>query len=351
MADFFSLDVGETQIRIADVKKKGKLFEAEHLALIDIDPLFYRTDSEAMIEKTASTLSKTFEQIKFKKKEANVIIPDSYSYNQFIEMPKLNEKELISAIRYQADQFIPMPLDEVNLDIEVVNEDTKAKKMLVFLSAAPKAIVEKVKKLLEYAGLFPESIEPETSAIGRATSEIFKKDSKMTSSPTGQSPVSQGLVFLNMNPSSTSVYYFDQSLGLLIYSHNFSIGYNLFLKEIQVNLNVDPAKAHELLKSFGLSQSASYHLETILGPGLKDFLTEIDRTIKEITTKYKSQISTIYCLNDTLKFHSLENLIGKFFAIPASVFDPYTYFVKNNMGDFFKNDLSYFLAAVGGALR
>lgn len=349
MADFFCLDLGESQIKIAEIKPKGNFFEATNLNLIGMDPLFYRTESETIIEKTASSISKALDQLKIKKKAVRVIIPDSFSYNRFIEMPKLNEKELVSAIRYQADQFIPMPIDDVNLDIEVVNENLNTNQTLVLLSASPKTTVDKVKKVLEYAGLFPESIEPETSSIGRLLSQIYKQAGKSAQTP--QTSQTTGFILINLNLSSTSIYYFDQTLKLMTHSNNFNSGYSIFLKEIQVNLNVDVKKAAELLKSFGISQNASYHLEALLAPSLKDMLGKIDRSIKEIVNTNKSRVSNIFLANDALKFHSLDSIIGKFFAIPTGFFDLYPYFVKNKIVDFFKNDLTYFMTSMGGSLR
>lgn len=346
MADFFCLDLGEARIRIGDIRPKGSQFEALNLSLLEMDPLFYRTESEPIIEKIASSISKALDQLTIKKKLARVIIPDSLSYNRFIQMPRLNEKELVSAVRYQADQFIPMPLDDVNLDLEVVYENQNTSKTLVLLSASPKTIVDKVKNLLEYAGLLPESIEPETSAISRLLSEVNKNAAKAP-----QTPQSGGFILINLNLSSTSVYYFDHSLKLVTHNSNFNSGYGIFLKEIQVNLNVDAKKAAEILKSFGLAQSASYHLESILAPGLKDILGKIDRSIKEITSTNKTQITNIYLANETLDFHSFESIVGKFFAIPTTIFDLSHYFIKNKVVDFFKNDLNYFMACAGGSLR
>lgn len=346
MSDFFCLDLGETQIRIGQFRPKGTTFEATNLALLEMDPLFYRTDSEQIIQKTASSISKTLDQMKIKTKAVRTIIPDSVSYNRFLEMPKLNEKELVSAIRYQADQFIPMPIDDVNLDLEVVHENPQTNKTLVLLSASPKTTIEKVKNVLEYSGLLPESIEPETSALARFLSEINKMEGTKTSQP----QQAKGFILINLNLSSTSIYYFDQTLGLMTHSNNFNTGYSLFLKEIQVNLNVDAKKATDLLKSFGLAQSSSYHLENILTASLRDFLSKIDRSVKEIININKSQVTNIFLVNDALKFNSLEGIVGKFFGIPSRFFDLDPYLVKNKMVDFFKNDIVYFMSSLGGSL-
>ncbi|OGK30580.1 hypothetical protein A3B50_01325 [Candidatus Roizmanbacteria bacterium RIFCSPLOWO2_01_FULL_40_42] len=341
--DFFCIDLGESFIRISDIKKAGNLFEAKSLGMIDVDPVFFRAEAEGVTEKQAAVLSKAIAQLKITKKNVNIVIPDSYSYNQFIETPKLNEKELLSAIKYQADQFIPMPLEEINLDIEILKDDEKNKKILTLIAAAPKKIVSKVESLAEYAGLAPQTIETEISAIGRLIGDVFKPQAK-TETP-------QGFLFINLNFSSTSVYFFDKSLGILVFSYNFSIGYNLFLKEIQINLNVDQKKAIELLKTLGMSKNASYNLQAILTPVVKDFLGEIQKAITLLKQKYNTQVTNIYTFNETSRFHALEEIIGKYFAIPTSNFNLYSMFAKNSTVDALKNDLGFFVPSIGANLR
>lgn len=341
-ADFFCIDLGESFIKVSDIVKSGDLFEAKSLGMIETDPVFFRAEAENVIEKQAAILSKLITQLKLTKKNVSIVIPDSYSYNQFVETPKLNEKELLSAIKYQADQFIPMPLEEINLDIEILKEDEKNKKILTLIAAAPKKVVGKVERMAEYAGLAPQTIETEISAIGRVAESVFKKQAAKPD---------HGILLINLNFSSTSVYFFDSTAKILTFSYNFNIGYNLFLKEIQINLNVDQNKAVELLKNLGAGKKSSYDLHTILTPVIKDFFGEIQKSITLLSQKYNSQISNIYTFNETSRFHAIEEVLSKYFAIPATNLNLYSLFVKNPMTEYYKNDLSFFTASVGANLR
>lgn len=307
-----------------------------------IDPLFFKSDSAEAIEKTAAVVSELLKKLKLGKKNARIVIPDSFSYNQFIEMPLLNEKELFSAIKYQADQFIPMPLNEVNLDIEIIYEDEKEKKMLTLIAASAKKTVEKIQKLAESCGLIPDSVETETSALGRFLSVIYPKK-------TGEEVQGKGFLIVNLQNSSSSCYFFDESLGLTIYSHNFQMGYALFSKEIQVNLNVESAKSWQLLTDIGLLQG-SFDLQTILAPSLKNFTAEIEKSINELVTKMQKKITKIILLNESVNLKGIDQFLSRYFAIPAEYFNPYAFFVKNNVINHFKGDLVYFSTTFGGAL-
>ena len=343
MTSNFCLDLGETRVKIADLTRKGNLLEALSMGMEKIDSLFFKSDSEEVVEKTASFVSELLKKLKVTKKNTHIVIPDSFSYNQFIEVPLLNEKELFSAIKYQADQFIPMPLSQVNLDIEIVYEDVKEKKMLTLISASPKKIVERVQKLVEHCGLIPDSAETETSAIGRFLSTVYSKINPSD----GQNG---GFLFINMQSSSTSVYFFDQLLGLMVYSYNFQTGYSLFLKELQVNLNIEPVKSSELLTNMGLLEGGSYDLQAILTPTIKNFTSNIERVINELTTKNGRKISKIFLLNEAADFKGLDQLLSRYFAIPTEYINPLPYFAANNVIDHFKNDLVYFVSTFGGAM-
>lgn len=342
-SDFFVLDLGESVIKVADVRASGGRFVAEALGMVETDNLFYKSDTDTALQKQGESITKLLSELKIKKKSVHLILPDAFTFSRFVEMPKLNEKELLSAIKYQADQFVPMPMEDTNIDIEVVREDTKNAKLLTLISAAPKKLIQRVESMVEYIGLVPEAIETEISAVARLCTQIFRK----TPTEGSQKP---GILLINMGQNSTTVYCFDQSNGILTYNHVFNVGLSLFTKEVQVNLNIDLHKSSELLQSIGLSKNASYSLDIVLAAATKDFLSEIQKTVSVITSTYGLTLSGIFLFQEAQKFFELDKLVGRAFGVPTSYLDLYPYFEQNSMVDFFKTQLSYFVPAVGGNL-
>lgn len=343
--DYFCIDLGESFIKVVDSDIKDGLFERANLGLIPTDKLFFSSNLEKINEKQASDISTLLKKLNITKSKVNLILPDSLSYNQIVEMPRLNEKELLSAIKYQADQFIPMPIEEVSLDIEILFEKTVGKKILTFISAAPKKIIEKVQKTIEYAGLTVESIETESSACGRLLSEIFKKTPPATQNYT------TGILLINIGFSTTTFYFFNTSLKILTQLHNFNIGYHLFFKELQVNLNIEEQQVVELLKSFGNPEANNANIESILSAGIKDFLSQIQRFIALISEQEKATITNIYLFNEILRFSNFTQIIQNTLQIPTAPFDLNPYIKPGVIPAVSKNDLGYFLPAFGGNCR
>jgi len=169
----FAIDINEKYTRIVDLTYKNGKIDLSCMGTENTIPNFFSDDTEKSIENQSEIISKLYANLKIVKKNANIIIPDSQSFSQILEFAKLNEKELLSAVRYQSDQFIPMSIEEVVLDIEIMKEDKQNKKNTILIVASPKKTVDRVEKAIEMAGLNPESLENEMSSFGRLFSEVL----------------------------------------------------------------------------------------------------------------------------------------------------------------------------------
>lgn len=330
--NYFSLELGEHHLKIADVEKKDKFFEVSSLTLAETDKFLFTTNSEKVYETQGNAISKLLASSKITKRNVNIIIPDGQSYSQIIEMPPLKEKELLSAIKYQADQFIPMSIEEVTLDVEVLSEIESTKQLLVLISAAPKKTIEVIQRVVEHAGLIADSIETEISAMGRFLSSEYSK----TSSP-------QGALFINLGFSSTSLYYFNERLGLITQSHNFNIGYQLFLKEIQLNLNKTETDAMALLKTAAV--------EATISVAIKNFMFELQRFISLVVSKNQQSIRQIHIYNEAIMFPALKTIIEQALKVPVSFLDILPLIKNQQMVAQLKDKLGYFPSLFGGNLR
>lgn len=337
MADnYFCLDIGEKNTKIVDARKIGDMLEINSIDKAETNQYYYTTEEEKNVQEQANLINKLVTNLKIIKKNVNVIIPDSLTYSQILMMPNLNEKELISAIKYQADQFIPMPIEEINIDIEVIEEYKSEKKILILIVAAPKKLIEKIQTTVELAGLIPLSVETELSANSRFVMDFANNFPSMTK---------ENFLLLNLDLKTTNLSFFEQGKTILRESHNFSLGYQLFLKEIQVNTNVSVNQAGEILKSYTPDHPSSYPVETILSPLLKELVSEI----KRFTNNHK--LDNLYFINNIVNVPSLAALVSKELSIPATIYNPLSFIKKTPMFTGAGQELPLFISTFGGNLR
>lgn len=341
MADnYFSLDIDEKFTKVVDVKKTKDNLEVLALGKAETIEFFYSSNLEKIFENQAGQIKKLVESSNITKKNVNLIIPDSLTYSQIISMPLLNEKELITAIKYQADQFIPMPIEETNIDIEVISEDQIEKKVLLLIVAAPKKIIERIQTTVEMAGLNPESVENELSANSRFINSFNKNIISQY-----KIKQDQGIVIANFDTNSTSLSYFLPQELIVKEVHHLSIGYQLFLKETQVNTDTDIKKSEEMLKTYDKKNQSSFPLEKIVQPLVKEFSNEL----RIFVSKYNP--ATVLFTNKIFLFPSLITSLTDELSLPINIFDPSSLFVKSQLIDTYKKELPIFIPGIGANLR
>lgn len=334
MADnFFCLDIGEKYTKVVDSNKKDELIEVSSIGKVETVPTFYTSDVEKIVEDQSAAISQLVSSIKVSKKNVNVVIPGSFTYSQILTMPLLNEKELISAIKYQADRFIPMPIEETNIDLEIIEEYKEEKKILILIVAAPKKLIEKVQNAVELAGLIPEAVENELSASARFVNSF------------GKNLAAKSAVIANFGLNSTNLSYFENDGQTLKESHTFAIGYQLFLKEIQINTDSEAKKGAEILQTFDMKSKSSYPVDVIAAPLIKEFGAELKRFI---ATK---KVDMIYLFNQAYLFPSLTSFISSDVGIKTLELNPYNFTIKNPLVESHRNELSLFISSLGGNLR
>ena len=166
----WGLDVGSSAIKLIALGGKPNKAKLGQFGLA-VNPVGnIDTENESERVKIAQAIKKLVGDVQLKTKQVVVALPESKVFTRLVEMPALSDAELASAINWEAEQYIPIPMSEVQLDYKVVGKPavvTGMAKMQVFLVATPTALVQKYVELLEMAGLETVALETELLAITR----------------------------------------------------------------------------------------------------------------------------------------------------------------------------------------
>jgi len=139
MARLIGLDLGSFSIKVVCLSKHGKGYRLEAIG-IALNPYGARPGGDdASQVKVAEAVKKLLSDTRLSSAKAMLALPESSVYTRVVEMPSLSDSELASAIHWEAEQYVPVPLDQVNIDYEVISRPDKSsekEKMEIFLVAA-----------------------------------------------------------------------------------------------------------------------------------------------------------------------------------------------------------------------
>lgn len=337
----FGIDFGERYIRVVDAQYKNSKFELTTIGEEQTLTHFFSDDTEKTIELQANAVGKLCRDLKINKRGVNAVIPDAYCFSQVMEFATLNQKELLSAVKYQADQFIPLPIDQVVFDLEVIKENTTTKKNTILIIASPKKIVDRVEKTIEIAGLIPNSLESELSSIAR----FFTLPSVYT-----EAHLSSYLI-VNVGFSTTSLYLIGMPGGVVTELRSIKTGLDLFIKELKLNLELTDTKALELLSSIGFEKNGTYDLATYVGPLLRELMNEIGKFVIIAKEKHSLPVKKIYLCNHDAAIHGMDKKFSELLQLPIELLLMRDVLVNNPISQSYANRMSSFIAAINANNR
>ena len=151
--EFFGLDIGSHKIKAVKLARKGKEFRLVALGSgpATVKGLFSEAESDLTV--LAQAIKKLHQETKIATKNVAAALPQDQVFTRVISLPKLSEKELDSALKWEAEQYVPLPLEEVTLAHQIVSEakGDKKEKIELLLVAAPNHLVDKMTKVLKTA--------------------------------------------------------------------------------------------------------------------------------------------------------------------------------------------------------
>src|SRR3989339_290076 len=115
------LDIGVSTIKAVSLLREKDHFKLVSLGSIPSPQPGIISDGEEDLQALANTIKQLFSAAKIETKEVIAALPESKVFTRVIDdLPYLSDSELSSAIRYVSEEFIPMPLSDVNLNWQVL---------------------------------------------------------------------------------------------------------------------------------------------------------------------------------------------------------------------------------------
>jgi len=181
--DAFGLDISDSSVKIAKLEKKRGKFLVASYGQTEMKPGVVVSGIIKNEKVLAETIKSTLNSIKGKKlktKYAFISLPEEKSFLQVIQMPKMSPEELKSAVIFEAENYIPLPIDQVYLDFQTIAPiEDGLDHIDVLVVATPKQTVDSYVSCVKAAGLIPLSAEVESQSIARALVKNEKSENPL----------------------------------------------------------------------------------------------------------------------------------------------------------------------------
>src|SRR3989344_5282115 len=115
------LDIGYFSTKVVSLANDGDRYKLISLGSIPTPSPGLVSDSDSDLEAVAMAIKKLLNAARIDQREVVAALPESKVFTRVIDdLPYLTDAELASAIRYASEEFIPLPLNDVNLNWQVL---------------------------------------------------------------------------------------------------------------------------------------------------------------------------------------------------------------------------------------
>lgn len=268
----FSLDIGSASIKGISLKKEGNVFGVEGLSVIPAPQKGLLSESNSDMVVFAEALKQVVKNAGVKIKEVSVSLPEAQVYTKIIDMPSLSEKELAAALKYEMEQYIPLPLDQVKTDWQILgsSQSETSKTISVLIVAAPLALLSKYEQVLDMADLIPVCIETEMLSVQRSLFPIINN-------PTPS-------IIVHLGAAATNIMVVKNGIIQMVFT--IDKGGLAMTRAISIDLGIDLVQAESYKKAYGLNNQA---FEGKIGKSLFPILESITGDIRKATLLYKEK--------------------------------------------------------------
>lgn len=174
MSTFFGLDIGSSSIKLVQLSGKTVQFGAvvtnpTGKVGVDLTPM----EQGTLLASVKSLIASS----KLKTKRVVISVPESLVFTRVMKFPVMSSPELATAIRWEAEQLIPYPVDKLEFSWIILYKPRNAmsgEKMSVLVVAVPTKISHAYVNFMDLLGLEVLRVENEAVSLVRSLITVKK---------------------------------------------------------------------------------------------------------------------------------------------------------------------------------
>lgn len=313
--EFFGLDIGSHKIKIVQVQKSGDKYRLVALGSAPSTSKGILSDSESDLTQLATIIKKLYQETKIKTKNVVTALPQDQVFTQVITLPQLSEDELNSALKWEAEQYIPIPLSEATISHQIIRrvKENAKEKIEVLLAAAPNRLIDKMIKVIKSAGFNPVSLETEILAIARS----------LVINP-------EAVMVIDFGAKATDIAVVENKQ--VIFTRSILTAGEALTRAVASGLGLQPAQAEAYKKAYGAdSQKLEGKMLEAMLPVIEVIIREIEKILNFYRVEKKKIISRIILTGGTATLPEISSLMVKKLNLEIQLGNPFSQMSKDSL--------------------
>ena len=308
------LDIGSSSVKAVELKPAGKGFRVAAFAAEPVPPDSIVDGAIIDAGAVADAIRRVFDNNKaFKAKDVCASLSGNAVIVKKITLPVMTPSELHDSISWEAEQYIPFDIQDVNLDYQILDPGTgpdSRGSMDVLLVAAKKEKIGDYTGVIAQAGRTPVVVDVDAFALQNAYEVNYGLDPR------------EVVVLMNAGASAININILQGEQS--VFTRDISIGGNAYTEAVQRELGLPNEAAEQLKKGIPVDGATYEEVVPVLHAVTENVLLEVQKTFDFFKASTSSdQIDRIMLSGGASRVDGFREMVQERFGIPVEDFDPF----------------------------
>lgn len=334
----FGLDIGFNTIKVMQIEHGQKQNKVIGYGISGYESNAVKDGVIVDIESLAKSVLELFKNNitgEITTRRVALSLPSGKTYTHTTSLPLIDKKDLDEAVALESEQNIPVPINDLYYDYEIVDKNDKGLEILTV--AANKKIVDSYLKLMEVLGLEAVSLETSISAAGR----LFNRQEEHSDIPA---------VLIDFGSTSADI---TIRYKKMIITSTMPAGGDIFTDTLAKYLEVSRAEAELIKTKYGIGKSKKQdQILEILKPDLNQIVREVRRMIRYFEERSGTEIKVgqIISMGGGANMPGLSGYLTDVLRLPVRTCEPWQSFKLSKLKAPSQDEKSVYVTVAGLSL-
>ncbi len=308
-SDPIALDIGSTFIKLVQLKGSQKAYRLVKFGMIELPP-------EVIVEGAVMDAGRVVEAIKellmaqkTSTKDVVISVSGSSVIIKRVAVADMSDEELAESIKWEAEQYIPFSIDDVNVDFQKLGPGAAQGQADVLLVAVKKDKINDYVNLVKEAGLEPVVMDVDGFALANMYELNYESEEGTTA-------------LLNIGASVMNINILKDEMS--IFTRDITVGGNRYTEALQRDFGLSFEDAEKVKRGESVEGADQEQLASAMEAVTEDIVSEIERSFDFFRQTTGSEtVNRVLVSGGCARIANFTNLLSQRLNIPVEVSNPF----------------------------
>ena len=304
-----ALDIGSTFIKLVQLKGSGKNLTLVKFGMVPLPPEVIVEGAVMDANRVSEAIKELLAAHKVKTKEVVLSVSGSSVIIKRVSIADMTEEELAESIKWEAEQYIPFSIDDVNVDFQKLGQGVSEGQADVLLVAVKKDKINDYVNLVKDAGLEPVVVDVDAFALANMYELNYEMEGGITA-------------LLNIGASVMNINILRE--GASIFTRDITVGGNRYTEALQRDAGASYEDAEKIKRGEDVDGVDRDQVATILATVTEDIVGEIQRSFDFFrSTTGSDRVSHVLVSGGCAKIPQFTRILAERLELAVDVLNPF----------------------------